>query len=79
MNDDLDAKIRQRAYAIWEREDRPEDKHLEHWHCAQKEIEDEQSSAVDQPEQATSVTAASAEGADEIAPDRGNRAETRPS
>lgn len=79
MNDDLDAKIRQRAYAIWERENRPKDKHLEHWHCAQEEIEAEQSSAADQPESATSVGAASTEGADGAAPDGVDHAETRPS
>ena len=49
MSDDLNAKVRERAYAIWERENRPEGKHLDHWLCAQAEIEAEQSSTEDQP------------------------------
>ena len=49
MSDDLNAKVRERAYAIWERENRPEGKHLDHWLCAQAEIEAEQSPVGDQP------------------------------
>ena len=49
MSDDLDAKVRERAYAIWERENRPEGKHLDHWLCAQSEIQAEQSSGGDHP------------------------------
>jgi Protein of unknown function (DUF2934) len=30
--------IRERAYAIWEEEGRPDGRHLEHWHRAQNEI-----------------------------------------
>ncbi|MGV0818959.1 DUF2934 domain-containing protein [Martelella sp. AMO21009] len=44
MSDDMNAKIQERAYAIWEREDRPEGKHLDHWFCAQSEIEVESAS-----------------------------------
>lgn len=31
MDQDLDARIRTRAYAIWEREGRPEGADLDHW------------------------------------------------
>ena len=35
---DLEAAIRERAYAIWEEEGRPEGQHLQHWLCAESEI-----------------------------------------
>jgi hypothetical protein len=38
--------IRERAQAIWEREGRPEGRHDEHWHAAEKEIAAEESAAV---------------------------------
>lgn len=41
MADDRFAKIRERAYLIWERENKPEGKHLEHWLCAEAEIDAE--------------------------------------
>ena len=31
--------IRERAYAIWEEEGRPEDRHLDHWLLAEAEID----------------------------------------
>src|SRR4029453_19588809 len=37
-NTDRRAKIRARAYAIWEEEGRPEGKHLEHWLQAKRLI-----------------------------------------
>jgi hypothetical protein len=74
MNDDFDAKVRERAYAIWERENRPEGKHLDHWLCAQSEIEAEQSSAGDQP---ASVQTASAGDAAEPASEAGGGAKKR--
>ncbi|HDZ73676.1 MAG TPA: DUF2934 domain-containing protein [Aurantimonas coralicida] len=77
MNDDLEAKIRQRAYAIWERENQPEGKHLEHWRCAQTEIEAEQSSAAGQPEQPASVQTEPTEDAAGSAPEGGSRAKKR--
>jgi hypothetical protein len=75
MNDELNAKARERAYSIWERENRPEGKHLEHWLCAQAEIEAEQSSREDQPGsvQTESIPAA------ESAPEKGGRAMKRSS
>ena len=36
-----DQKVRARAYAIWEREGRPEGRHDEHWHQAEQELADE--------------------------------------
>ena len=39
MSDDNTAEIQRRAYLIWERENRPEGKHLEHWLCAEAEVE----------------------------------------
>lgn len=41
MKEDLEGRIRERAYEIWEREDRPDGKHEEHWLCAKAEIEAE--------------------------------------
>lgn len=35
----LEARIRERAYEIWEREGRPHGKHLEHWRRAKQEVE----------------------------------------
>jgi hypothetical protein len=37
-NTDRRAKIRARAYAIWEQEGRPDRKHLEHWVRAKRLI-----------------------------------------
>jgi hypothetical protein len=51
MSDDLVMKVRQRAYLIWERENRPEGRHLEHWLRAEAEIEAEQPRSTDQAEQ----------------------------
>jgi hypothetical protein len=31
MEPEIEEKIRARAYAIWEKEGRPDGKHLEHW------------------------------------------------
>ena len=50
MNDHNTAEIQRRAYLIWERENRPEGKHLEHWLCAEAEVEAELSPATGQPE-----------------------------
>jgi hypothetical protein len=38
---DRDERIATRAYAIWERDGRPEGRSEEHWHRALQEIEDE--------------------------------------
>lgn len=62
MIDDLTVEIRRRAYAFWERENRPEGKHLEHWLCAKAEIEAEQLSVADQPASEQSDTAEPAQG-----------------
>lgn len=42
MNKDLEALIRERAYNIWERENRPDGKREDHWSRAKAEIEAEQ-------------------------------------
>ena len=36
-----DPRIRERAHAIWEREGRPEGRHIEHWQQAAREIAEE--------------------------------------
>lgn len=36
-----DQQIRERAYAMWEREGRPAGRHLEHWAAAEREIKAE--------------------------------------
>jgi hypothetical protein len=38
MSEDAESATRLRAYVIWEREGRPEGRHLEHWFLAQREI-----------------------------------------
>ena len=43
--EDAKNKIRLRAYAIWEREGRPDGRHIEHWFLAQREIEQETAQA----------------------------------
>lgn len=39
MNDDREHRVRTRAYALWESEGRPADRHEEHWHRANSEFE----------------------------------------
>ncbi|MBX4923450.1 DUF2934 domain-containing protein [Rhizobium bangladeshense] len=34
-----EAEIRKRAYALWEKEDRPEGKHWDHWTRAEQELD----------------------------------------
>jgi hypothetical protein len=41
MADDRDQRIRERAYAIWERQGRPEGRHDEHWSQAAEEVDGE--------------------------------------
>lgn len=36
-----DPRIRARAYALWEREGRPEGRHIEHWEQATRELAEE--------------------------------------
>ena len=38
MLEDREHAVRERAYAIWERDGRPEDKNLDHWLQAETEI-----------------------------------------
>lgn len=38
MHEEYDLAIRNRAYAIWEAEGRPEGQHESHWHRALKEL-----------------------------------------
>ena len=33
-----DRRIRERAYALWERDGRPEGRHIEHWQQAAREV-----------------------------------------
>lgn len=37
-----DPRVRERAYAIWEREGRPEGRHIDHWRQAAREIAEEE-------------------------------------
>ncbi len=56
-----DARIREKAYAIWEREGRPDDRHEEHWARARREIEAESGAAAKRTaEPRTEETAAEA-------------------
>jgi hypothetical protein len=45
MSESAEDRIRRRAYAIWEREGRPDGRHVEHWFLAQREIERETAQA----------------------------------
>ncbi|MCW2235728.1 DUF2934 domain-containing protein [Azospirillum canadense] len=36
-----DPRIRERAYALWERDGRPEGRHIDHWQQATREIAEE--------------------------------------
>jgi hypothetical protein len=36
-----DDKTQGRAYEMWERDGRPDGKHLDHWHQAQQELTDD--------------------------------------
>lgn len=38
MDIDLEQKVRERAYGIWEREGRTHGRHEEHWHAAKLEL-----------------------------------------
>lgn len=38
MSEDLDQKIRERAYALWEEEGRPAGRHEAHWHEAARDL-----------------------------------------
>ena len=42
MSADREARIRQRAHAIWVKEGRPDGRHEEHWHRASREIDGEE-------------------------------------
>jgi hypothetical protein len=52
MIDDRQERIRQRAYAIWENEGRPEGSHRQHWDQASAEIDLEDSRRGQQPREA---------------------------
>jgi hypothetical protein len=41
MSEDIENRIRLRAYAIWVREGQPDDRHIEHWLQAEREIAQE--------------------------------------
>jgi len=61
MDDTLAAKIRERAYLLWEREGRPEGMELEHWLCAEAELSGAQpapSGSVAEPTREGTVAAA---------------------
>jgi hypothetical protein len=38
MSNDREEQLRQRAYEIWEAEGRPEGRHKDHWHQAEREL-----------------------------------------
>ena len=39
--EELETRIRDRAYRIWVEEGQPNGRYLEHWHRAKREIEEE--------------------------------------
>ncbi|WP_025291649.1 DUF2934 domain-containing protein [Sphingomonas sanxanigenens] len=62
MSDDRERRVRDRAYALWEREGRPAGRQDEHWFRASREIEAETLSAEPAPA-AVEPAAAKAEAA----------------
>jgi hypothetical protein len=55
MDNDLDRRIRERAYEIWENEGQPEGRSHDHWEQARSEFEEaRQESAADAPSPAKS-------------------------
>lgn len=50
MSDWREQKVRERAYAIWEAEDRPDGQDLEHWLRAEGEIAAEEQAADERAE-----------------------------
>ena len=59
---DADNAHRERAYAIWEREGRPDDRHLEHWEAARLTIDD----AVDRADAGPTETPVGTKGEREV-------------
>ena len=61
MNIDLEQKIRERAYEIWERQGHSHGRHEEHWHAAKLEltnaVRDASSIAMPMPESVSEVAA----------------------
>lgn len=50
MDDNREDRIRARAFALWEAEGCPEGRHAEHWHQAERDIDEAGSSGdVDEP------------------------------
>jgi hypothetical protein len=45
VSSDREARIRERAYAIWLAEGQPDGRHEEHWHRAAQELAQEDSAA----------------------------------
>ena len=41
MNSDLETRIRQRAYQLWQNDPSPDDKADEHWEAARRQVEAE--------------------------------------
>ena len=57
MNDDREHQVRQRAYALWESEGRPEGRHDEHWHRANAGLGQDAPAAENAPQQQTAAVA----------------------
>jgi len=55
MNEHDDTKIRDRAYALWERAGSPEGRQEEFWHAAERELAEE--GGTDTSERASTITA----------------------
>jgi hypothetical protein len=41
MADELEDRVRERAYRLWEQEGRPQGRHEDHWHQASQQVGDE--------------------------------------
>lgn len=65
---DREVRIRERAYALWERAGRPEGSHDEHWQAAEREIDAEHG--------ASDAADGAAHGSDDAGRDLGGKAVT---
>ncbi len=69
LMDDREQQIRDRAYAIWQREGRPEGRERDHWNEAMRELEDERKSGGGHGSRAGAETGeAATAGTDEAKP-----------
>ncbi len=79
MDADKEARIRQRAYEIWQRQGQPQGRDAEHWRQAEAEIMAEADAAVEQgADVAPAGKLQGEEPVPQVAPQRSRRASPKP-